>query len=223
MTKIISYVAGSHGNYLAYVLNVLHNKSQPLQILGKAFDTMQYPEQFDKIYRASQEDHSGEIGIIVDDEILWLHQFLCRARDNNFDIHYVENNFFEIAMEKNTRLKEVVGELIKVNKRHYPSYDKNTLGWFYKNKIFGILLRNEPSQYQKNIENYTHKIPFTSFYSLGAFERQISSIIPNYDHWTLEKLYQQFLSNIKNTRESITKNDSILYKSWQEYMVDRKS
>jgi len=213
--RTISFAGGSHGNFLCLVVNTLINKDRSYKVLGKAFDEISYSK---KIPNECIAIHEGceDIGIIIDNEILWLHQYLCRVSDKNYHILDFEKNFISFAL-KHPGLKYVIDDFIQINRKKYPNYDKNKLKWFYKNKIFGKIKSAEPSQ---NHYSYKHEFPFSAFYNFEKLVYYVKQIIPNSDVDVLKTLYDELHTNLIHTDKNIDKIGSILVESWQEYTVD---
>ena len=210
--RTISFASGSHGNFLCLVINVLNSKDIFHTVLGKNFDEIKYSKKFSNECEAIHEG-SEDIGILIDNEILWLHQLFCRTSNTNYHILDFEKNFIPYSL-KHPVLKYVIDDFIKINKKKYPDYDKNKLKWFYQNKIFGQLKSVEPSQ---NHYSYKHQFPFTAFYNFEKFVYHVNQIIPNSKIEDCKKLHDQFMSNVIHTPENIDQNGSILVESWKEY------
>ena len=216
--RAIAFPSGSHGNFLSLVLNCLYSDDDSYQVLGQAFDSIHYQNLDIKFPHAHSRTYD-DIGIIIDNELLWLHQLLCRTTDKNHHINDYENNFIELS-RNHPGLRCVIDDFISMNRSIYPMYNKKKLKWFYQNKIFGKILSNEPSQQNKN---YRYTIPFSCFYDLDQFKSQINKIIPlkkSSQFRMLEKLYGHLHQNLIHTDKNIHETGSILFESWQEYVFN---
>ena len=215
--RAIAFPSGSHGNFLSLVLNCLYSDDDSYQVLGQTFDSIDY-QNLDIFSNPSTPGQTfDDIGIIIDNELLWLHQLLCRTGDKNYHINDYENNFIELS-RNHPGLRCVIDDFISMNRSIYPMYNKKKLKWFYQNKIFGKILSNEVSQKNKN---YRYPIPFSCFYDLDQFRSQINKIIPlkkSSQFRMLEKLYDHLHQNLIHTDKNIHETGSILFESWQEYV-----
>lgn len=220
---------GSHTNFLCYSLNLLLCERELLEVLpNQTFDHIVYPNSVKKEFDRSMygwPDNKHSIRIIVDDVILWIHQLLCRATGYvNMDIIDLENNLFDLYQQekklKNNVIIGIFGKDFNMAKKQYEKGNKKQiLEFMYKEKVFGKYL---PEGFSMAVFDNPPKdiylFPFSAFYTFDQFDSHIQNILPNRDKSICLKLHDQFLSNVKNTPESIKKSGSILYKTWQEYI-----
>ena len=212
-SKIVSFAGGSHGSFLCLVLNVLSSKNISYDIVGKNFDLVTYSEHIENEYIGLQKA-IGDICITIDNEILWLHQSLCRQNNNNYHILDYEKNFIPYS-QKHPVLRHIIDDFIQMNKNKFPKHDDKKLNWFYKHKIFGVLKSAEPSQHG---EGFKHKIPFSAFYNFEKFQYFVNQVIPTKNTDLLKSFYDQLHQNLIHNDKNIADTGSILYESWQEYV-----
>jgi len=228
--RTVSYPAGGHGQFLAMAINILSIDNLEFRITTKTFDLVEYSDNKnlvcspralspkDLICKATLVGYPDDIGIVIDDEILYLHQMICRVDANNYDLIEFEKNFIPYC-QKHGVLQHVIDDFIIMNKKIYPNHDPKKLKWFYKNKIFGVILGNDA---WRDAYDSTHKFPFSAFYDRQKFCYYITKIVPEAKLEKVHSLYQSFHQNVRYNPGNIANTGSILYESWQEYMVDRK-
>ena len=233
----ITGTQGSHPNFLSYALNIVLNGSNLFDIPTTiTFDNLVYPEEksFDRRYYPDHWSESNPIRIIVDNELLWIHQLLCRCTGRfNVDIKYLEDNFFDFQQSLldtfprsedrihiNTNpIMTVFGDDSRVAKKKYNKNKKQLLEYMYKEKIFGKFL---PDFAKKSLLSDPPKdvylVPMTDFYYFDRFDLHIRTLLPNRSFELSKRLHDQFMSNIIHTPQNIDQNGSILVESWQEYV-----
>ena len=228
---------GSHPNFLSYSLNILHNDSSLLDISkDQSFDNLIYPTtNFDRKYFVDHWSETNPIRIIVDNELLWMHQLLCRCTGKfNLDIRYLENNLFDFqkkmydkytsAEQKihlNTNpIMSIFGNMSHIAFKKYHSKErKKLLKFMYKEKIFGKFLpKFTRDSVLMNRPKDIYLVPMTDFYCFEKFDHHVKTLIPTRSLEISKKLHDQFMSNIIHTPENIHQNGSILVESWQEYV-----
>lgn len=235
----ITGVQGSHPNFLAYVLNVLYNDSQIINLPNdQTFDQIKYPtKNFERKYFPEHWSLTNPIRIIVDNELLWMHQYLCRCTGHfNLNILYLEENLFDfqksfyehsITVEKQLHLMthpimSIFGDFSRVAMKKYSKNKKKLLDHMYKERIFDKFL---PEHFKQSVflnpPKDVYLFPMTDFYDWQKFDAHILKLMPNRSLGHCKKLHDQFMSNIIHTPENIHQNGSILVESWQEYLVDR--
>jgi len=229
--KFIRGNEGSHPNFLAYSLNLLMSEGELLEVLpNHTFDHIIYTDSVTEHWADGRggADKTHSIRIIVDNEILWIHQLLCRATGYiNYDIIDLENNLFDLYhQEKRLQNNVIIGifgkDFAMAKKQYENGNKKQILEFMYKEKVFGKYLLGRFNEYSMAVFDNPPKdiylFPFSAFYTFDQFDSHIQNILPNRDKSICLKLHDQFLSNVKNTPESIKKSGSILYKTWQEYI-----
>ncbi len=229
--KFIRGNEGSHPNFLAYSLNLLMSEGELLEVLpNHTFDHIIYTDSVTEHWADGRggADKTHSIRIIVDNEILWIHQLLCRATGYiNYDIIDLENNLFDLYhQEKRLQNNVIIGifgkDFAMAKKQYERGNKKQILEFMYKEKVFGKYL---PNEYRMAVFDNPPKdiylFPFSAFYTFDQFDSHIQNILPNRNKSICLKLHEQFLSNVKNTPKSIKKSGSILYKTWVDYTKDQ--
>ena len=214
MNRIVSFPAGTHGNFLSLCINCLKSNCVDFNVESKTFDDIKYSPSISIVCKPDLLGVPDDIGIVIDDELLYLLQLLCRADAQNYNINEYEKNFI-INGEKHSILKHIIGEFVSMNKKIYPRHDVKKLKWFYKNKVFGVLLNND-----KWREDYPsrYKFPFSAFYNLEKFISNIKVLVPGADDVMIKHLFGIFHKNIVHNSKNLHTFDSIIYESWQEYV-----
>ena len=214
MRKVVSFPAGTHGNFLSLSINCLEANCVDFEVVSKTFDDINYSSSIPIVCVADLLGVPDDIGIVIDHELLYLHQLICRADAQNFTIKEYEDDFIGNS-EKHSILKHIIDDFITINKKIYPKYDVKKLKWFYKNKVFGVLSNNEswrddyPSRY---------KFPLTAFYEEEMFFLHMKQLVPNADDGMIKHLFDIFHKNIVHNTKNLHEFDSIMYESWQEYV-----
>ena len=231
---------GSHPNFLSYALNIVYNGADLFDIPNTlAFDNLAYPQEkiFDRRYYPDHFSETNPIRIIVDNELLWTHQLLCRCTGRfNLHIKYLEDNWFEFQhslyakfprfedrLHINTNpIITIFGNNSGVAKKKYYKNKEKLLKYMYKERIFNKFLPDfaRPSVLSDAPENI-YLVPMTDFYYFDRFDHHVKTLIPTRSLEISKKLHGQFMSNVIHTPENIDQNGSILVESWREYMVDR--
>ena len=214
MDRIVSFPAGTHGNFLSLCINCLESNCVDFKVVSKTFDDIIYSPSIPIVCTPDLLGVPDDIGIVIDDELLYLHQLICRADAENYNIKEYEENFI-INGEKHSILKHIIGDFVLMNKKTYPRHDNKKLKWFYQNKVFGVLLNNDswrqdyPSRY---------KFPFSAFYTIEKFISNIKLLIPEANDVMIKNLFEIFHENIIHNADNLHTFDSIIYESWQEYV-----
>lgn len=222
--KGIGYAPGAHGNFLILTLNLCFHHSLNGEYLkyektaanydSNKFiyaDTIKLPKNIVTPY-FDLHDHrlSHFINIKVDNEILWLHQMLCRTHHHNYHINYFERKFLKKA-KHHPALKKMYHELPEeiIN-----NWDRDKLKWVYKNKIFGKILKDWP------VDSKRHRftVPFSAFYQFDKFVENVRMLEPTAPIDLLTQLYGEFHQNLIHNDKNLADAGSILYESWQEYI-----
>ena len=151
--------------FLSLVLNCLYSNDDSYQVLGQAFDSIHYQNLDIKFPHAHSRTYD-DIGIIIDNELLWLHQLLCRTSDKNYHINDYENNFIELS-KNHPILTNVIDDFISMNRSIYPRYKKKKLKWFYQNKIFGKICPMNRLNKIKTIGTQYHSHVFMTLINLN--------------------------------------------------------
>ena len=124
--RVVDFIGGSHGNFLSLVINVLTTNTE-YKLLGNTFDSIGYTNNKRiscvPFYNASKDNLSDIIRIEIDNEILWLHQMICRAGDKNYHINKFEKNFIINSID-HFILSSYVKYLIQLNRKTYPKFKK---------------------------------------------------------------------------------------------------
>ena len=236
----VTGTTGSHPNFLSYALNVVHNSSELFDVPNTiTFDNLAYPQgkTFDIKYYAEYWNEINPIRIIVDNELLWTHQLLCRCTGRfNVHIRYLEDNLFnfqqslydkfprsEDRIHLNTNpIMTIFGDASGVAMKKYYKDKQKLLKFMYTEKIFDKFLPDfaRPSVLSDAPENI-YLVPMTDLYYFDRFDHHVKTLIPTRSLEISKKLHGQFMSNVIHTPENIDQNGSILVESWREYMVDR--
>ena len=217
--RSVGYVPGAHGNFLVLTLNLCYNHAInrdgiEYQIKSKNYDKVVFPKDCATPYFDLHEHRlSHYINIKVDNEIVWLHQMICRSHYHNHHINDYEKKFLKKS-KSNPVLKKT---LKKIPMEIKQNWNRDTLKWFYKNKIFGKVLKDWPV----NNKPHRYTVPFSAFYEFDKFAQHVTHLEPTAPINLLKTLYKDFHHNLIHNDKNIAHTGSILYESWQEHIHDR--
>ena len=230
--QFIRGTEGSHTNFLSYALNILLCDKELVEIRqDQCFHDIKYPEGIERHYFPHGKtnllslliDTDHTIRIIVDDELLWIHQFLCRYGGNMNIIDFEKNPFMTHGGDKDLMIfnvRQVFGRYFQTAKKQWQKgKQQEILEFIYKKRIFGQMI-----PYRYSIKVYEdppegiYLFPFSAFYNFEEFNKNICKILSNSNQTKCKLLHDQFMSNVIHTPENIHQNGSILYKCWQEYI-----
>jgi len=208
--RYINFDSGSHGNFLSYALNILdRNQYFDLPPSSLNYDLI---SKFNKLDYRFEADHQSsikfgipdDIVIKIDNEILWLHQVICRTTNKNYYILDYEKHFAKLSINH-----PILSGMVN---RYFFQKRKKNLEFFYENYLFGFYKHLPCQSIRANFE-----FPFSSFYSLEKFDHYITELVPHRNGDLMKKLHRQFMANIKHTDQNIANIGSILYKTWKKY------
>lgn len=214
--KGVGFAPGAHGNFLILTLNLCYHYSINQNHIDYKrqfgnWDRVKLPKDCVTPY-FDLHDHrlSHFINIKVDNEIVWLHQMICRPNHHNYHINYFERKFLKKA-KHHPALRKMYHELPEeiIN-----NWDRDKLKWVYKNKIFGKILKDWP------VDSKRHRftVPFTAFYQFDKFVENVRMLEPTAPTDLLKKLYDDFHQSLIHNDKNLADAGSILYESWQEYV-----